>query len=1048
MESSILEIDIHDRVFEAYYGLMGENMMTKTQQRIHWICSQVKGIDVLDVGCSQGILPLLLGREGKKVIGLDISSKAIAEAKEHLEKEEIHTKENIDFLHANFMMYDFGDKKYDTIIIAEVLEHLTNPQEFISKAATLLKENGKLIITVPFGINDFIDHKQTFYLLEPLKMINNEFTVKDISILGKWIGIVANFTTTKNKEEMSVNSIKYLKLLEKSFFDIERQLIDDLGKKRSQIIKLKENNDINISKLEQSKKEKDELQKEYENKLEQREKEKEELQKEYENKLEERKKSNKKNDNLKIIKEKNEELETYRQKNKYLRTTIDNFKRKINKSNSMKEIITTKYYEVLDSTSYKFGHLLLHETRSLKALLSLPKNIVQIGKESKEKIENHNSSLSDTTNHFSLNSFENQIQKIENENELEIYIEQILQKNIKYNNSICKKVFSTLKDTHTDIATKYGILYADKNLNDVRFLKVLAYRLKHINEHEKSYTYLKHIFSMTKEQKLMQDILEYEYKDSINDWINLFNNGKNSELNNIITTIQNSNKNSEDQVYKMFANIFTDIDVELSINFINKALEYKSSTDLYLKLFDLYIRKGALKYAINSIPLDLNNDTAILKKTRWLENLDLINMSFPFPENSYSEKQNLSNKVFYLLHNSLPYHSGGYATRAHGLMKGVNSLKDFEMMGVSRLGYPKDILKLASFSNIPDIDNIDNNKYMRLKSEDRPGSLSYIDYVTHYAEAIEKKFAKEKPFIIHAASNFYNGLAAVYAAKKLGIKSIYEIRGLWEITRISREPKFQNTEMFELNKKMETEAAKNADVVITITEALKTEIIQRGVEERKIHVIPNGVDTNRFIPLKRDETLADELNIKDKIVIGYIGSIVQYEGLEYLVEAVKILVNKNIRNLVVLIVGDGAVLEEIQELVKSYNLSEYFNFTGRVPHEEVEKYYSIVDIAPFPRKGLPVTEMVSPLKPFEAMAMEKAVISSDVEALKEIVNDGYNGLTFKKDDIVDFSNNLEKLIRDKNLRIKLGKQARNWVIENRDWKILAQKVNDIYQSIL
>jgi 2-polyprenyl-3-methyl-5-hydroxy-6-metoxy-1,4-benzoquinol methylase len=222
-ETSTLLIDLHDKVTEAYYGQMGETLMNETRKRIHWICQQVKGTNVLDVGCSQGILPLLLGREGKSVLGLDISQKAIDFAKNALVEEAEDVRHNVSYLRANFMLHDFGTDRFETIIIAEVLEHLVNPQDFINKAKTLLVENGTLIVTVPFGINDFIDHKHTYYLTEMHEMLGSVLHVTDVSILGKWIGFIAS--NKQNMEEYLFTKEK-LQALEKAFFTIERELID------------------------------------------------------------------------------------------------------------------------------------------------------------------------------------------------------------------------------------------------------------------------------------------------------------------------------------------------------------------------------------------------------------------------------------------------------------------------------------------------------------------------------------------------------------------------------------------------------------------------------------------------------------------------------------------------------------------------------------------------------------------------------------------------------------------------------------------------------
>lgn len=226
------KVDIHDRIADAYYGKLGDKFMRETQQRIHWICSAIKGQNVLDVGCSQGIVPILLAREGIRVIGIDISSRAIGEAKQLLSSEPSHIQDQVKFINADFLSYDFSKLDVQTIIISEVLEHLTQPQRFIDSAAKLLPNGGRLIITVPFGINDFVDHKQTFYLLEPVKMISQSFHIQEIKILGKWLGIVGhrrNNTLSESNFPSAIFNNSQIEQLEKAFFHIERSLRDELA---------------------------------------------------------------------------------------------------------------------------------------------------------------------------------------------------------------------------------------------------------------------------------------------------------------------------------------------------------------------------------------------------------------------------------------------------------------------------------------------------------------------------------------------------------------------------------------------------------------------------------------------------------------------------------------------------------------------------------------------------------------------------------------------------------------------------------------------------
>lgn len=403
-------------------------------------------------------------------------------------------------------------------------------------------------------------------------------------------------------------------------------------------------------------------------------------------------------------------------------------------------------------------------------------------------------------------------------------------------------------------------------------------------------------------------------------------------------------------------------------------------------------------------------------------------------------------KVFYLLHNSLPHHSAGYATRTHGLLSELNN-SEWIVDGVTRLGYPYDMPGMAEIDDVPNVNRVGQVDYRRLLAgRDIEKKNPLFDYVQRYSQHLQRLAKSEKPAIIHAASNHWNGLAAVTAANRLGIPSVYEVRGLWEVTRGSRDPEWANGNMYKFMARMEADAAKGATRVFAITRALKDELVNRGVDPNKIEIIPNGVDTNRFQPKERDADLAHRLNIEGKTVIGYVGSILDYEGIELLIDAAGKLKSER-DDFHVLIVGDGAELEKFRARVVEEQLGDVITFTGRVPHEEVESYYSLIDITPFPRLPLPVCEMVSPLKPFEAMAMGKAVVASNVDALAEIVVPGLNGLLHEKGSQDSLTSQLKLLLEDSELREKLGSQARDWVVEERDWSKLASIISNTYDDL-
>jgi glycosyltransferase involved in cell wall biosynthesis len=276
---------------------------------------------------------------------------------------------------------------------------------------------------------------------------------------------------------------------------------------------------------------------------------------------------------------------------------------------------------------------------------------------------------------------------------------------------------------------------------------------------------------------------------------------------------------------------------------------------------------------------------------------------------------------------------------------------------------------------------------------------------------------------------------------------VYEVRGLGEVDRESRDPSYRGSEGYALSVRLETQAATEADAVITITDALRLELIRRGIEPGKIMVVPNGVDTDRFQLEPRDEELAAELGVAGKTVVGFVGTLVAYEGLDLLLRASARLAAES-DDFRVLIVGSGTAQQTLHDLSTELGLDRVVTFTGRVPHAEVSRYLSLIDVTPFPRRALPVTEMVSPLKPLESMATGSVVIASSVAALAEMVEDGRTGLVFEKESLDDLTRALRAALDDDALREQLVTNGRAWVEAQRSWTGLSRTVERCYASVL
>ena len=238
-----------DRVNQAYFDELGSAFGQKVRNRINWICGEVEGSNVLDVGCSQGVTSILLGREGKNVLGIDLLEEAIEYANNALEKESEPTRKIVSFENANFITHSYGGKVFDTIIFGEVLEHLTNPKSFLTHAKKLLVNNGKIIVTVPFGVNDYFDHKKTYYVNSLFELTDEELKITELKFFGKWVGAIFKLNPSEHvafDQELLIQS-------EAAFQQIERDANNEISKFKKQVKELEkqlENNNMQMTNLE------------------------------------------------------------------------------------------------------------------------------------------------------------------------------------------------------------------------------------------------------------------------------------------------------------------------------------------------------------------------------------------------------------------------------------------------------------------------------------------------------------------------------------------------------------------------------------------------------------------------------------------------------------------------------------------------------------------------------------------------------------------------------------------------------------------------------
>lgn len=303
-----------------------------------------------------------------------------------------------------------------------------------------------------------------------------------------------------------------------------------------------------------------------------------------------------------------------------------------------------------------------------------------------------------------------------------------------------------------------------------------------------------------------------------------------------------------------------------------------------------------------------------------------------------------------------------------------------------------------------------------------------------------------KPDILHAHSPVLNFFPAKAAAG--GRPVVYEIRAFWEDAAVDHGTTREGSLRYRLSRALETRAIKRADHVTTICDGLRQDILGRGVAADKVTIIPNAVNINNFPPIETcDDALKASLGLADKTVLGFIGSFYSYEGLTFLIKAFPALKARQ-PDAALLLVGGGPAENRMRAAVQELGLEKDIIFTGRVPHEEVRRYYSVADIMVYPRHSMRLTETVTPLKPLEAMALRKLVLASDIGGHRELIEDGKTGRLFKADDQQDLVDVCSQLMDEREGWATYHKAGRNYVENVRNWGASVSFYEDVYNRLL
>lgn len=383
-------------------------------------------------------------------------------------------------------------------------------------------------------------------------------------------------------------------------------------------------------------------------------------------------------------------------------------------------------------------------------------------------------------------------------------------------------------------------------------------------------------------------------------------------------------------------------------------------------------------------------------------------------------------RILHILDHSIPLHSG-YTFRTAALLREQRALGWETFHLTSPKQGNTDVLA----------EEVDGLHFFRTPSA--AGALASLPVGKEIAlmrqlEArIESVVREIKPDLLHAHSPVLNALPALKVGKRLGIPVVYEIRAFWEDAAVDHGTTTEGSLRYRATRGLETHAIKRAAHVFTICEGLRADIVARGIPAGKITVIPNAVDVESFqLASPPDPALQAQLGLEGKTVVGFVGSFYAYEGLDLLLDAMPGLVEQR-PDVRLMLVGGGPQEANLRRQMERLGLQDVVIFTGRVPHREVNRYYNLIDVLAYPRHPMRLTELVTPLKPLEAMAQGQLFVASDVGGHRELIEHNKTGILFKAGDSDSLRSAILGLLDNRASWPMLKANGRRFVEQVRNW---------------
>ena len=402
-------------------------------------------------------------------------------------------------------------------------------------------------------------------------------------------------------------------------------------------------------------------------------------------------------------------------------------------------------------------------------------------------------------------------------------------------------------------------------------------------------------------------------------------------------------------------------------------------------------------------------------------------------------------RILHVLDHSVPLQSG-YAFRTLSILKHQRAL-GWETAHVTSAKHT-----LECPPECPSLEEIDGLTFYRTRAWGGGGRqlplIHHLAIIHGLYQRLCQLVPRFNPHVLHAHSPSLVGVAAIRASRRFGLPVVYEVRALWEDGAVDHGTSRHGDLRYRLSRAVESWVLRNADAVTTICEGLRGEILARGLPKNKVSVIPNAVDPLRFrINGLRKPELARRLGVEGCRVVGFIGSFYGYEGLALLLRALPAMLQR-VPSMKLLLVGGGYEAERLKRQAADGRIADKVIFAGPVPHDEVQDYYSLIDVLAYPRERTRVTEIVTPLKPLEAMAQGRSLVASDVGGHLELIRDGQTGLLFRAGDPQSLADAVVRMLESPELASAMRERARRFVEIERTWTASVARYADVYGPLV